>query len=83
LEGNFPNPFNPSTTISYVLPAVLPVRLTIYDLLGRSVAVLVDAQQEAGPHRERWNANGAASGLYVYRLMAGGHSLTGKMLVVR
>jgi hypothetical protein len=83
LEGNYPNPFNPSTTISYVLPAALPVRLALYDLLGRTVAVLVDAPQEAGPHHEWWSAAGAASGVYVYRLSAGTQTTTGKMLLLR
>jgi hypothetical protein len=59
------------------------VRLAVYDLLGREVAVLVDGRQESGTHRQRWNADGAATGLYVYRLMAGGQSVTGKMLLLR
>lgn len=69
LSQNYPNPFNPSTTITYTLPMRSHVRLQIYDLLGRIIAELVDADQTAGMHRVRWNAH-AASGMYFYTMEA-------------
>ncbi len=69
LEANFPNPFNPSTTISYGLPAQSHVRLQIYNTLGQIVADLVNAEQAAGWNQVMWNAK-VASGLYFYRLEA-------------
>lgn len=69
LYHNFPNPFNPSTTISYQLPADSKVSLKIYDLLGREVATLLDNQTKpAGYYEQQWNASHYASGMYIYRL---------------
>jgi formylglycine-generating enzyme required for sulfatase activity len=69
LSQNFPNPFNPSTTVSYALPMDSRVMLRIYNVLGQPVAELVDAEQSAGWYRVTWNAN-VASGVYIYRLEA-------------
>jgi hypothetical protein len=69
LRQNYPNPFNPSTTIQYGLSARSSVRLIIYDVLGRTVADLVNSEQQAGIQSVIWNAN-VASGLYFYRLEA-------------
>jgi photosystem II stability/assembly factor-like uncharacterized protein len=69
LMQNFPNPFNPSTTLRYALPARGHVRLQVYNILGEVVADLVDAEQAAGWNQVVWNAN-VASGLYFYRLEA-------------
>jgi Secretion system C-terminal sorting domain len=69
LYHNFPNPFNPSTTISYQLPTDSKVSLKIYDVLGREVATLLDNQTKpAGYYEQQWNASHYASGMYVYRL---------------
>jgi hypothetical protein len=73
LHQNFPNPFNPETEIVYDLPMAAQTRLSIYDLNGREIAVLVDAPQTAGVKKVRWDGRGrkgerAASGLYFYRL---------------
>jgi subtilisin-like proprotein convertase family protein len=70
LDQNFPNPFNPSTQITYHVPSAARVRLTIFDLLGREVAMLVDEDRPAGTYRVTWRAAGVASGVYFYRLDA-------------
>jgi len=70
LDQNFPNPFNPSTTIQYQLPADSRVSLKVYDMLGREVATIVNEERPAGYHEVRWIASNAASGVYFYRLEA-------------
>ncbi len=70
LMQNYPNPFNPSTRIRYSLPVYSKVRLTVYDLLGREVALLVNAVQAAGYNETNWNAAGLSSGVYFYRIEA-------------
>jgi hypothetical protein len=67
---NFPNPFNPTTAISYQLSAVSRVSLKIFNLLGQEVASLVDGDRLAGYHQEMWDATRCASGVYVYQLIA-------------
>jgi hypothetical protein len=69
VEQNFPNPFNPSTTIRYSLPSSANVRLSVFDVLGREIAALVNGEQSAGWNQAQWNAT-VASGLYFYRLEA-------------
>jgi len=71
LNQNYPNPFNPSTTIRYELPGPSDVRLSVYDLLGREVSVLVNERGEAGAHEVELNASGLSSGVYFYRIHAG------------
>jgi hypothetical protein len=85
---NSPNPFNPTTTISYVLDEPTQVKLDIYDVAGRRIASLVDAFQEEGEHDVIWNGRdglGApvASGIYFYRLSAGDISECRKMILLR
>lgn len=70
LEQNFPNPFNPVTTLKYDLPLTSNVKLKIYNTLGRLVTVLVDEIQEAGYKSVNWNSSNIASGVYFYRLEA-------------
>jgi hypothetical protein len=69
LEQNFPNPFNPSTTLRYGLPMNSRVALRVYNILGQQVAELVNSEQSAGWYRVSWQAN-VASGVYIYRLEA-------------
>lgn len=83
LAQNFPNPFNPSTDIRYDLPHGTHVRLTVFDLLGRKVATLVDAHEEAGPKSVRFDAGSVPSGIYFYRLEAGTFTGNKKMLLLR
>ncbi len=83
LEQNFPNPFNPSTTISYSLAGDARVRLSIHDNLGREVALLADGPEGAGIQSHQWNAASYASGIYFYRITVGGNSVTRKMLLIK
>jgi photosystem II stability/assembly factor-like uncharacterized protein len=89
LNQNYPNPFNPSTAIQYTVGGVggqgsgISVKLAIYDVLGREVAVLVNEKQAAGSHEARFNARNLPSGVYLYRLSAGGVVQTRKMLLVK
>jgi sugar lactone lactonase YvrE len=83
LQQNFPNPFNPSTVVSYQLPVANSVRLVVYDMLGREVAVLVNEQKAAGFYSLRFDAANLASGVYLYRLMAGTFVDTQRMVVVK
>jgi hypothetical protein len=83
LESNVPNPFNPTTTIAYALPRQAPVRLEVYDLLGRRVRLLVDRVQGAGRHTVRFEASGLPSGTYLYVLRAGPTTRTGRMMLVK
>ncbi|MFO7447525.1 MAG: T9SS type A sorting domain-containing protein [Ignavibacteriaceae bacterium] len=87
LEQNFPNPFNPTTTIQYQLPFESRVNLKVYNILGKEVAVLVDEIQSAGFKEIKFGRNDLASGVYVYRLSASGgsgnFSSIKKMLMVK
>jgi hypothetical protein len=68
LLQNYPNPFNPSTTIGYQIPVSCTVKLVVFDLLGREVAVLVNGPKGSGGHAVTFDATGLASGAYFYRL---------------
>jgi hypothetical protein len=69
LGGNYPNPFNPSTTIRFDVPQRSRVRLTIYNILGQEIAELANEEMSAGYFERIWNAK-AASGMYIYRIDA-------------
>ncbi len=83
LLQNFPNPFNPSTTISFTVANPGVVALTVYDILGREVTTLMQGKVEAGTHSVNFPAAGLASGVYFYRLVAGSVSETKKLLILR
>ena len=83
LLENYPNPFNPTTTISYTLPEAGAVQLKIYDILGREVATLVDEQKSAGKYSVQWNGSSFASGIYFYKLTFNNQTFYKKMLMVK
>ncbi len=70
LNGNYPNPFNPETIIRFGLPEAAPVTITVYDVLGREVATLVEGRLAAGRHEVTWHADRWPSGVYLVRLQA-------------
>ncbi len=83
LHQNYPNPFNPVTNISYELPQRLEVRLDVYNVLGRRVAILASGSQPAGSHMIQFDASRLASGVYLYRLQAGSVVQTHKMMLIK
>jgi hypothetical protein len=90
LEQNYPNPFNPTTRIRYTVggvrdqgPGVSKIRLAIYDLLGREVAVLVNERKTPGSYEVSFDANGVSSGVYIYRLTAGSFVQSRSMVLVK
>lgn len=83
LHQNFPNPFNPTTTLSYTLPVGGTVSLKVFSVDGREVVTLVDGNQSAGEHRVRFDAGDLASGVYLYRLQLGKFAQTRKLMLVR
>ncbi len=90
LEQNYPNPFNPTTTIEFTVGGVRglglgasDVRLVVYDILGREVAVLVNETMDPGHHEAQFDATRLASGVYSYRLTAGTYVLCRKMVLMK
>jgi hypothetical protein len=88
LLPNYPNPFNPATTITFVIPEVMKVKLGIYDIAGRKIRTLLNNQHPAGRHQMVWdgrddNGNMVASGIYIYRFRAGQFVQTRKMLLMK
>jgi len=88
LAQNYPNPFNPLTSIEYSLARESEVKLSIYNVVGERVRVLVNERQRAGVYRATWDGqdmadNEVASGVYFYRLVAGDHIYTRKMLLLK
>jgi hypothetical protein len=83
LLANAPNPFNPSTSIRFTLPERQRITLDVFDALGRRVATLLDEERNAGRYAIPFDANGLATGVYIYRLVTPDKMLTGKMLLLR
>ena len=83
MHNNYPNPFNPSTTISYDLPVANDVRIVIYNLMGQEVRRWEIQGQTAGFHKVIWNASDVASGIYFYRLRTGDFVQTKKMVLLK
>jgi uncharacterized protein (DUF362 family) len=80
LYRNYPNPFNPSTTITFYLPEKESVNIKIYSMNGQEIETLVDSEIPAGLHELHWNANNLASGVYIYKMNAGSFTETKKMI---
>jgi hypothetical protein len=88
LGQNYPNPFNPATKIRFSIPSVgqrhaFDLRLTVYDILGREIAVLVNEQLSPGTYEVDWDASDFPSGVYYYRLAAGDYTETKKMILIK
>jgi hypothetical protein len=83
LSQNFPNPFNPSTIISYQLPVSSKVIIKIYDALGKEVETLVNEEKPAGKYELNFNAINLPSGVYLYKLQAGSFVQTRKMILLK
>jgi hypothetical protein len=88
LHGNYPNPFNPTTTIAYDLPEQANVQIAIYNVVGQKVRTLVDRAESAGQHQVEWDGQDdsgrpVSSGLYLYRMTAGEFMQSRKMLLLK
>ncbi|HBX67178.1 MAG TPA: hypothetical protein DEG32_13850, partial [Balneolaceae bacterium] len=83
LHQNFPNPFNPATTISFYLPESEEVRLSVFNIVGQPVAVIAEGTMSAGEHQFEWNATDRPSGMYIYQLEVGKNVMTRKMTLVK
>jgi hypothetical protein len=89
LKQNFPNPFNPVTKIRFSISGSqggnkpVMTKLTVYDILGKKVVMLIDNELAAGEYETDFNASGLPSGIYFYELSAGGMKLTNKMILVK
>ncbi len=82
LRKNYPNPFNPTTNISFRVAENSHVRVTVFDVLGRKVATLADQQYTRGTHQVQWNASSASSGQYIYRMEANGKVIGAKSMIL-
>lgn len=83
LNPNYPNPFNPQTTIPYELTQDSEVKLTVWNMIGQKVATLVDGTIEAGTHEKTWNASNMPSGIYIARFEVGNEVFTRKMTLIK
>jgi len=83
LHTNYPNPFNPETIIHFELSTEIFVRLSIYDINGRKIAILHNEKLAAGHHQVKFNANHLASGIYFYKITAGEFSDINRMLFIK
>ncbi|MDP4117476.1 MAG: T9SS type A sorting domain-containing protein [Bacteroidota bacterium] len=83
LMQNYPNPFNPNTTISYQLPKSGQVTIKVYDVLGNEVRTLVNEYKSAGQYSVNFDAGKLSSGMYIYRITAGGYTSAKKMTLIK
>ncbi|MCC7159811.1 MAG: T9SS type A sorting domain-containing protein [Ignavibacteria bacterium] len=83
LEQNYPNPFNPITKINFSLPNPSKVSIKIYDILGRTVKILIDEFRDKGIHTVTFDGTGLASGVYFYSIESGNFKDTKKMVLVK
>ena len=83
LHGNYPNPFNAATMLRYSVPRASEVELSVFDVLGRRVAVLTSGVQSVGEHELLWDASRFSSGIYFARLSAGSSVQSVKMILLK
>ncbi|MFA7361069.1 MAG: FG-GAP-like repeat-containing protein [Candidatus Kapaibacterium sp.] len=83
LLQNYPNPFNPTTKIEFTVPKNSDVRISVFDVTGKEVAVLVNETLQAGTYQTDWNASAFSSGVYFYRMVTNRYSETKRMMLVR
>jgi hypothetical protein len=83
LMQNYPNPFNPETIISFVIPKTSFVNISVFDILGRNVQILMNEELNAGIHSINWNAANFTNGVYFYRIEAGDFTKTKKMILIK
>ena len=83
LKQNYPNPFNPVTNITFYIPVRTNVQLKIYDILGNEVAQIVNGEEDAGNHQVVFDGSKLSSGIYFYKLIAGSHVETKKMILIK
>jgi hypothetical protein len=83
LAQNYPNPFNPSTSISFSIPKRTHVRLQIFNPIGQLISTLIEEDKPPGNYTATWDASSNASGLYIYRISAGGYVATKKAVLIR
>ncbi|MGB5893268.1 MAG: T9SS type A sorting domain-containing protein, partial [Ignavibacteriaceae bacterium] len=83
LDQNFPNPFNPTTSIRFSLPSERFISLTVYDVLGSEIVTLVNEEKPAGEYEVEFNSKGLTSGIYFYQLKVGKFIETKKMILLK
>ena len=83
ISNNYPNPFNPTTTIKYPLPKSEKVKIEIFNLLGQKISTLLNKQMPAGSHEVEFTAKDLPSGVYLYRIEAGEFHETKKMILIK
>jgi hypothetical protein len=83
LHQNFPNPFNPSTTIKFEIPQAVKVNISVFNSIGQKVATIIDRNLEAGRYTETFDASGLPSGTFIYRMTAGVSTIIKKMLLLK
>ena len=81
--NNYPNPFNPSTTIEFNLPEATQVRIDIFNVMGQKVETIINKDMNAGSHKVEWNASGVASGIYYYKVQANGVQEVKRMILIK
>jgi hypothetical protein len=83
LRQNYPNPFNPTTTISFYMPEEANVKLSVFNIVGQPVSVLIQESKSKGEHTLEWDASDMPSGIYIYQLEVGAKIMTRKMTLVK